>query len=154
MIVEQARAVLEDMPVSAFKIGMLGSVEAAEAVHSILADYPDIPVVLDPVFAAGGGAPLADAELIDVINKLLLPVTTIAVPNSAEARLLAKEADVLEACAQEIMDTGCEYVLITGGHEPTEKVQNMFYGNMGTFTGHLSRVRMYACRWNRRFIKP
>jgi len=129
MIVEQARSVLEDMPVSAFKIGMLGSVEAVEAVHSVLIDYPDLPVILDPVFTAGGGTSLADGEMIDVMNRMLLPITTIIVPNSEEARVLAKEADVLEACAQEIMDTGCEYVMITGGHEPTEKVQNMFYGN-------------------------
>ena len=129
MIIEQARAVLEDMPVAAFKIGMLGSVEAAEAVQSVLVDYPDLPVILDPVFSAGGGAALADDDMIDVMKRLLLPITTIIVPNSEEARVLAKEADVLEACAMEIMDTGCEYVLITGGHEPTEKVQNMFYGN-------------------------
>jgi len=129
MIVEQARAVLEDMPVAAFKIGMLGSVEAVEAVHSILIDYPDAPVVFDPIFSAGGGAALAEDDMIDVMNRLLLPVTTIAVPNSEEARVMAKEADVLEACAQEIMDMGSEYVLITGGHEPTEKVKNLFYGN-------------------------
>ena len=129
MIIEQARTVLEDMPVAAFKIGMLGSVEAAEAVQSVLADYPKIPVILDPVFSAGGGAELADDDMIDVMMKSLLPITTIIVPNSEEARVLAKEADVLDACAQEIMDTGCEYVLITGGHEPTEKVLNMFYGN-------------------------
>ncbi|HFE37893.1 MAG TPA: hydroxymethylpyrimidine/phosphomethylpyrimidine kinase, partial [Gammaproteobacteria bacterium] len=56
MIVEQARAVLEDMPVVAFKVGMLGSVEVVEAVQVILDDYPNLPVILDPVLAAGGGA--------------------------------------------------------------------------------------------------
>ena len=49
LVIEQARAVLEDMPVACFKIGLLGSVEVVEVVHSLLADYPDIPVVLDPV---------------------------------------------------------------------------------------------------------
>ena len=129
MIVEQARAVLEDMPVVAFKVGMLGSVEVVEAVQVILDDYPNLPVILDPVLAAGGGASLADEEMLDAIIRLLLPRTTLIVPNSDEARILAKEADVLEACAQEIMDMGCEYVLLTGGHEPTEKVHNLFYGN-------------------------
>lgn len=129
MVVEQARAVLEDMPVAAFKIGMLGCVEVVEAVHSVLLDYPDLPVILDPILTAGGGTALADEEMLDAINRLLLPLTTIIVPNSEEARALAKEADVLEACAQELMDLGCEYVLVTGGHEPTEKVRNLFYGN-------------------------
>lgn len=129
MIIEQARSVLEDMPVAAFKVGMLGSTEVVEAVHSVLIDYPDLPLILDPVLAAGGGATLADSEMLDAMIQLLLPITTIIVPNSVEARLLAKGSDVLEACAQEIMDMGCEYVLITGGHEPTEKVRNLFYGN-------------------------
>ena len=50
-VITQARAVLEDMPVAAFKIGMLGSVENVEAIHSILQDYPHIPLILDPVMA-------------------------------------------------------------------------------------------------------
>ena len=129
MVVEQARAVLEDMPVAAFKIGMLGSAEIVASVHSVLVDYPDVPVILDPILAAGGGATLVDDEMLDAMIRLLLPLATIIVPNSEEARALAKEADVLEACAQEIMDIGCEYVLITGAHEPTEKVKNLFYGN-------------------------
>ena len=55
LLVEQARAVLEDMPVAAFKIGMIGSVQNVEAIHTIIQEYRDIPVVLDPVLAAGGG---------------------------------------------------------------------------------------------------
>lgn len=128
-IVEQARSVLEDMPVEAVKIGMLGSVDAIEAVATILVDYPGLPVIFDPVLASGGGAELADMEMIDAIGQLLLPKTTILVPNSLEARTLAREADVLDACAHELMDNGCEYVLITGSHEQTEKVENIFYGN-------------------------
>ena len=129
MIVEQARAVLEDMPVAAVKIGMLGSTEAVEAISSVLTDYPDLPVVFDPVLASGGGTALADDEMVDAICSLLIPKTTILVPNSLEAKLLAREADVLDACAHELMDMGCEYVLITGTHEQTENVQNVFYGN-------------------------
>ncbi|MDH5257989.1 MAG: hydroxymethylpyrimidine/phosphomethylpyrimidine kinase [Gammaproteobacteria bacterium] len=128
-IVEQARTVLEDMPIAAVKIGMLGSVDAIEAVATILEDYPGLPVIFDPVLASGGGAELADAEMIEEIVRLLLPKTTILVPNSLEARSLAREADVLDACAHELLDMGCEYVLITGSHEATEKVENIFYGN-------------------------
>ena len=128
-IVEQARAVLEDIAVDAVKIGMLGSTEAVEAIHSILVDYPKIPVIFDPVLAAGGGASLVDEEMLDAMSQLLVPKSTIIVPNSLEARVLAREADVLEACAQELMDMGSEYVLITGGHEQTEMVENFLYGN-------------------------
>ena len=126
---EQARAILEDMPVAVFKIGLLGSVEAAEAISNILEDYPSIPVVFDPVLASGAGTSLVDSELIDAICDLLIPRTTILTPNSREARMLATEADNLEACAHELQDMGAEYVLITGTHENTEKVINSLYTN-------------------------
>ena len=129
LLVQQARAVLEDMPVAAFKIGMLGSVDVIEAVHTILTDYADIPVVLDPVLVAGGGSEIADEEMIDAITSLLLPQTTILTPNSIEARILAHEADTLDACAQELLEMGCDYVLVTGTHEATTEVTNTLYGN-------------------------
>ncbi len=137
LLVEQARAVLEDMRVAAFKVGLLGSVTTVEAIHTLLRDYPDIPVVLDPVLRAGGGARLADEDIMAAMHALLFPLTTVLTPNSVEARLLAPEADDLDACAQELMDAGCEYVLVTGSHEATPAVINRLYGNrrlLDTFT--------------------
>ncbi len=52
-VADQARAVLEDMPVHVFKIGMLGSVEIITAIAEVISDYPNIPLVLDPVLASG-----------------------------------------------------------------------------------------------------
>lgn len=129
LVAAQARAVLEDMPVAAVKIGLLGSVEVAEAVHTLLADYPDIPVVLDPVLATGGGTGLAGEDLIQAIRHLLLPHTWVLTPNSPEARRLAPEADSLDACAMALLEQGCRYVLITGTHEPAPQVVNRLYGN-------------------------
>ena len=129
LLVQQSRAVLEDIAVSVFKIGMLGSVEIVEAIHTVLTDYPDVPVVLDPVLASGNGTQLADDELVDAMVTLLFPHTTVLTPNSNEARLLAPEGDNLDACAQEILDKGCEFVLITGTHENTPHVTNILYGN-------------------------
>ncbi len=137
VIIEQARAVLEDMPVAAFKIGMVGSMENVESIHSILIDYPKLPVVLDPVLAGGGGGTLADDDVIDAIISMLLPQTTVLTPNSNEARLLAAEADSLDACAQELLDMGAEFVLITGTHENTPTVENRLYAEhrrLETFT--------------------
>ena len=129
LVIEQARAVLEDISISAFKIGMLGSIENVEAVHSILTDYSNIPVVLDPIILAGGGGMLADEDIIDAMVNLLFPLTTVLTPNSHEARALAPQADSLEACAQELLEAGCEYVLITGTHERTVEVINTLYSN-------------------------
>ncbi|MEZ5543280.1 MAG: hydroxymethylpyrimidine/phosphomethylpyrimidine kinase [Pseudomonadota bacterium] len=126
-VVSQARAILEDMPVSAFKTGMLGSVDNCAAIHSILCDYPDIPLVLDPVLASGNGTALAETGLIDAVRDLLLPQATIATPNSIEIRRLAPEADTLDACAMALLDRGVEYVLLTGTHEPSPHVVNTLY---------------------------
>ena len=137
LFIAQARAVLEDMPVSAFKIGMLGDVHIIEALHTLLIDYPDIPVVLDPVLAGGGGGALSTRETIDAITNLLLPQVTVLTPNSIEARTLAPECDTLEACGQGLLDKGCEFVLLTGTHEDAEHVENRLFGNhrlLETFT--------------------
>ncbi|MBD3671589.1 MAG: bifunctional hydroxymethylpyrimidine kinase/phosphomethylpyrimidine kinase [Gammaproteobacteria bacterium] len=129
LVMEQARAILEDIPIDAIKIGMLGSIDNAEVIHSLLQDYPDIPVVLDPILKAGGGSLLAAEELIAALRSLLLPLATLITPNSEEARQLAHEADNLPACAEALQDLGSRYVLITGSHEPTAEVINTLYGD-------------------------
>jgi hydroxymethylpyrimidine/phosphomethylpyrimidine kinase len=128
---DQARQVLEDMTVAAFKIGFVGSVENVAAIAEIVSDYPDIPLVLDPVLAAGNGDDLAGEEIIEAMRELLIPQTTVLTPNSLEARRLAEGAGeevALEDCAYHLLGLGCEYVLITGTHENTTQVVNRLYG--------------------------
>ena len=84
----QARTLLSDMPVACFKIGVLGSVENIRAVARILSDYPDLPVVFDPVLASGRGDQLADESMVLALTELLLPLVSILTPNSLEARRL------------------------------------------------------------------
>ena len=127
LLIQQARAVLEDMPVAAFKIGMVGSVANAEAIHSLLMDYSDIPVVGDPVLAGGGGGDLSDDDIIAALRNLLVPQATVLTPNTEEARRLAPEADNLKACAQQLLEMGSRFVLLTGTHENTRTVNNQLY---------------------------
>src|SRR5205823_13204514 len=54
-VADQARCILEDMPVAAFKVGMLGSTEIVTIVAEVVSDYPDVPLVLDPVLSSGRG---------------------------------------------------------------------------------------------------
>lgn len=129
LVIAQARAVLEDMPVAAFKTGMLGSIENLTAVAGILEDYPDIPLIVDPVLSSGRGDPLVEEPAEDALRALLIPQATLVTPNSHEARRLAPDADTLDACAQELLATGCQYVLVTGTHENTPEVINRLYGN-------------------------
>src|SRR5256886_10535974 len=134
-VADQARCLLEDMPVDAFKIGVLGSVENIAAIAEILSDYPDVPLILDPVLASGRGDELASDDMVHALRELLLPRTMILTPNSTEARRLAETEDdenpSLAACAQRLIETGCEYVLITGTHEPTPQVVNRLYSKAG-----------------------
>jgi hydroxymethylpyrimidine/phosphomethylpyrimidine kinase len=137
-VADQARAVLEDMPVHVFKLGMLGSVEIITAIAEVISDYPDIPLVLDPVLASGRGDELASDEMVVAMRELLLPQATIITPNSMEARRLAQDDDeeeddtqLLNRCADRLLQMGCEYVLITGTHENTSQVINKLYGSEG-----------------------
>lgn len=136
-VADQARAVLEDMPVAAFKIGLLGSVENIAAIAEIISDYPDIPLVFDPILASGRGDELANEDMRDAMRELLLPQTTILTPNSVEARRIIQDEDNdednpdLAECAKRILRLGCEYVLVTGTHEHTPKVINTLYGERG-----------------------
>lgn len=136
----QARRILEDMPVAAFKTGMLGSTDVVEAIHHILLDYPEVPLVLDPVLASGNATPLGDSGLPESIRRLLLPRAAVVTPNSLEARLLAPEADTLDACAFAMLDRGADYVLLTGTHEPTRNVVNTLYRG---------RERLESFTWER-----
>jgi hydroxymethylpyrimidine/phosphomethylpyrimidine kinase len=123
------------MPIDAFKIGALGSVENIAAIAEILSDYPDVPLVLDPVLASGRGDELASDEMLHAMRELLLPQTTILTPNSLEARRLAdiddEDEPLLSVCAQRLIEIGCEFVLITGTHEPTPQVINTLYAKSG-----------------------
>lgn len=128
-ILAQARTVLRDIAVDAIKIGLIGHVQTARAIHTVLKENPTVPVILDPVLAAGGGAPLADIDLINGIREWLLPCTTILTPNSKEARILAGNEQNLERCAASLMAQGCDYVLITGAHETSPAVTNQLFHN-------------------------
>lgn len=132
----QARLLLEDMPVAAFKIGALGSTSNIVRVAEIVSDYPDIPLVVDPVLASGRGDPLADGEMVHALNELLLPQTTILTPNTPEARrLIENDEDDGEPdpdqCAHRLLELGVQYVLITGTHENTPQVVNTLYDETG-----------------------
>ena len=128
-IEQQAEALLADMPIAAFKIGLLGSVEVVHAVHRILLQAPDVPVILDPVLAAGGGKGLASDALLEAIREYLLPLTTLLTPNVPEAAQLAVRGATQDEQAFSLLDQGCEYVLLTGTHAPTERVENALYAD-------------------------
>jgi len=134
-VIDQARCILEDMPIAAFKIGLLGSTEIIAGIAEVLSDYPDIPLILDPVLASGRGDELANEEMISAMRELIVPQSTIITPNSIEVRRLtdddSDDEPTLDTCAQRLLEAGCEYVLITGTHENTPQVLNKLYQGEG-----------------------
>ncbi len=136
-VADQARCVLEDIPVAAFKLGLLGSVEQIAAIAEVVSDYPEVPLILDPVLASGRGDELVGEEMVIALRELLVPQTTILTPNTLEARRLAAddseegEAPDIAECARRLIGSGCEYVLVTGTHENTPQVVNTLYSQNG-----------------------
>ena len=86
---DQARAILEDVQVSAFKLGLLGSVENIAVIAEIMADYPDVPLLIDPILMSGRGDDLSNDDMMDAMVELLFPQATLITPNSLEARRFA-----------------------------------------------------------------
>lgn len=135
-IISQADTLLADLPVKAIKIGLIGHHDTAAAIAAVLTRHHRIPVVLDPVLAAGGGAELSTDRLIAAVTDQLLPRTSVLTPNSMEARRLTGLTD-LHDCGLALLDKGCEYVLITGTHETSPAVSNQLFHDgrcLETFT--------------------
>ena len=136
-VADQARCILEDVPVAVVKLGVLGSVESIAAIAEIVSDYPEIPLVLDPILASGRGDELASEDMLSALRDLIIPQATIVTPNILEILRIAYDENVeednpdLAEAARRILETGCEYVLITGTHSNSTQVINTLYGREG-----------------------
>jgi len=125
-IVEQVRAVAEDIGVDAVKIGMLGTAETIEAVDRALDLVGDAPVVLDPVMVAESGARLLDEDAEEALRSRLLPRMAVVTPNVPEARVLAGSAEGgAEELARRVHALGPRAVVVTGGHR--EEATDLFF---------------------------
>jgi len=136
-VARQARALLADVRVRAFKVGMVGSPENAAVIAEVVTEHPALPLVLDPVLVSGRGDTLASAEVVTALLERLVPHATVLTPNSVEARrLAAREGEAaldlaLDVCAARLVARGARFVLVTGTHEPTREVVNLLYGARG-----------------------
>ena len=136
-VLAQANSVLGDMPVSAVKLGMLGSLEMVDTVVEIMQAHPELPLVCDPVLRAGGGGSLGKDEVGYAMREKLLPLARIVTPNLPEARILAELPDgTADECADKLLQR-CQNLLITGGHGDEQDIHNRLYcrdGSTHTFT--------------------
>lgn len=117
-LVDQARLLLEDMAVAAFKVGALTSIEQASAIAEIVSDYPDVPLILDPFLSSLPDSGLADDDMLMAIRQILVPQATVMLLSHVELSRMAETwreggDDMLNDDVAELTGSGCEFVLVT-----------------------------------------
>ncbi|MEC9345104.1 MAG: bifunctional hydroxymethylpyrimidine kinase/phosphomethylpyrimidine kinase [Pseudomonadota bacterium] len=142
-IAQQITVVADDIGADCVKTGMLHRRSVIETVVAALdASLAGVPVVVDPVMVAKGGARLLDADTTDTVNHLLLPRATVLTPNLPEAGVLTGreivDVDGMRRAAEALLARGPRWVLLKGGHLPGEELTDLLVGANGeshVFTG-------------------
>jgi hydroxymethylpyrimidine/phosphomethylpyrimidine kinase len=126
VIAAQARAVLDDIGADAIKTGMLGDAAVVEVVAAAIdhaqktLEAGKVPVVVDPVMVAKGGAPLLAEAAIDAVKRLMIPRASLLTPNAPEAAALTgltvETTDDLRRAGEALLAMGAQAVLMKGGH--------------------------------------
>lgn len=122
MVAAQMRAVIIDIRPRAAKTGMLANAEVVLAIRDVLAEHPELPLVIDPVTHAKSGDALLAEDAVSVLRALLIPRCAVVTPNLPEAAALVgfpveSEAEMLEA-GLALLDAGAAAVVVKGGHRP------------------------------------
>lgn len=146
MLQAQIDAVLDDFPVAAAKIGMLGSPAVVRLLERVLAQQPTLPVVLDPVLIATTGAALGRSGVANAIVRHLLPRACLITPNVPEAEQLLGRSissiDQLGSAAEALQDAGAQAVLLKGGHLAGDKVVDVLRIDSREFRFEHARVEV------------
>ena len=126
-VAEQMRVVLEDIGADCIKTGMLHRPDVIEAICDVLEDVaPDVPVVVDPVMVAKGGAALLADDAMDAMKRRMIPRAAVLTPNVPEAEALTgieiRDVDGAGEAAIALSKLGPEAVLMKGGHLAGERL--------------------------------
>jgi len=129
-IQRQIRVVLGDIGADCIKTGMLHSAEVIEAVCQVIeSDGAGIPVVVDPVMIAKGGAPLLQSDAIATLKRRIVPLATMLTPNLPEAEamcgLTIADTDDMAKAGYALLELGARAVLVKGGHMPGEMIHDI-----------------------------
>lgn len=120
MVTDQLHAVMSDLKPDSIKIGMVPNIQIAQAIAAGLKNYPDIPLVIDPVMVSTSGHSLINADEIELFKAQLYPLATVLTPNLPEAAVLSKNTvntlTEMELAAEKILAIGTKAVLVKGGH--------------------------------------
>ncbi len=129
-VVQQMRVVLDDIGADCLKTGMLHTPEIIAAVADTIEDVASgIPLVVDPVMVAKGGARLLDDSAHDALMRRLLPLATVLTPNAPEAAALSgidvTDRDSQQAAGEALVAAGAAAVLVKGGHVPGDIIVDL-----------------------------
>lgn len=121
VVADQIDAVFDDVRVDAVKIGMVANAPIAETIAGRLRHHHAQNIVLDPVMVAKSGDHLLEPDTVAVIRDLLVPAATVITPNLPEAGVLLsgeppRNLEAMRTRAAELLDLGCRWVLLKGGH--------------------------------------
>lgn len=136
-VADQARVMLEDMPVAAFKVGAVGSIESVSVIAEIVSDYPEIPLILDPFLSAMPDQGQDSEDLLIAIRELLIPQTTVMLLSAVELARLAEtwrepsSEDMLGLDAMHVIELGCEYLFVTGTPTAAAEIGNTLFNDTG-----------------------
>jgi hydroxymethylpyrimidine/phosphomethylpyrimidine kinase len=141
----QIEVVLDDIGADVVKTGMLHDASVIEAIASVLGERgPAIPIVVDPVMVAKGGARLIEPAAVDALKQLLIGRAELVTPNLQEAEILcgASIADVAEmrTAGEVLLALGCRAALIKGGHLPGETVFDVLVTGTGARVWESARI--------------
>ena len=140
VIAEQARSILEDVTIAAWKVGFLGSTEGVSTVAEILSDYPDVPLVAYMPNLSW----VEEDELqsyLDAYRELVLPQTELLVGSHQTLTdfLLPDWDNERPASPRELAvaagEHGTRYVLVTSVPLPDQFVDNVLASPQGAITG-------------------
>lgn len=116
LLMQQANAVYNDLPVKTIKSGMLGTVDNIAALADFLRQHPQLSYVLDPVLVANSGGSLGDQQTLVNAFAALIPLATVLTPNTVELRALTGKQNIQDA-VKVLFDLGANAVLVKGAHE-------------------------------------
>jgi hydroxymethylpyrimidine/phosphomethylpyrimidine kinase len=127
---QQMEVVLDDIGADAVKTGMLHDEGVIATVAAVLAERaPNVPLVLDPVMVAKGGAPLIQPDAIDALKRRLVPRAAVLTPNLPEAEILGRrkigDVAAMHEAAMALLGLGCRTVLLKGGHLAGDTVHDV-----------------------------
>lgn len=147
VIKQQLLCMFEDIVPSAIKIGMVHSTALVNVIANFLKNYPDIPIVFDPVMVSTSGHRLIEKETIKAIKEKLFPIAELITPNMDEAAILANmevnNTTAMQNAGKTILKTGCKAVLVKGGHLHTAELTSYLFQENKTTAYHFQKINTH-----------